>query len=197
MTLATRLDGQAGERWWGPEEGLLQPPHADEVHEAGAGQGSWPAGCATAGVTSRLYADWLPLKEDLHDIVLPQQEAATSIAEWVTEKGAAAAAAGCTVIAEPDPPPGAPTGHMAFGGFNPDAEKAQARMRGVVSPDASGCRLTGLAPMQAEGQSRAQGAAEEGDDEETAVLGAEQARRMGREDMSVKSMRMQKKARHK
>jgi hypothetical protein len=55
--------------------------------------------------------------------------------------------------------------------------------------------------MQAGAQSRAQqgsmGAAQEGDDDEAALPGAELVRRMGHEDLGVKSMRMQKKARHK
>lgn len=32
---------------------------------------------------------------------------------------------GCVLICEPDPPPGALLGRMAFGGFNPEAEKLQ------------------------------------------------------------------------
>ena len=32
---------------------------------------------------------------------------------------------GCVLICEPDPPPGALLGRMAFGGFNLEAEKLQ------------------------------------------------------------------------
>lgn len=42
-------------------------------------------------------------------------------AQWVSEKSQK----GCILIYEPDPPPGALLGHMAFGGFNPETERLQ------------------------------------------------------------------------
>ncbi|BDA44640.1 hypothetical protein COCOBI_06-1170 [Coccomyxa sp. Obi] len=45
----------------------------------------------------------------------------TEDAHWVTE----GSQRGCILICEPDPPPGALMGHMAFGGFNLEAEKLQ------------------------------------------------------------------------
>ena len=61
---------------------------------------------------------------------MTQEAATSSAAEWVAEERAAPA--GCMVISEPDPPPGAATGHMAFGGFKPDADKAQARLHAAA-----------------------------------------------------------------
>lgn len=124
---------------------------------------------------------------------------------------------GCVLICEPDPPPGALLGRMAFGGFNPEAEKLQVfdlnhAITSVtcVNPVALvivrfiifcfscvSLRLDiqfefVLTVTQKEAEGRLE-AAKAGKSDTPIVSDLEMARNLGQKEDKVSSMRMQKK----
>ena len=87
--------------------------------------------CPEEGVHARQQVKGLPL-DALSRMAWMLQEASDD-AQWAVPDGGSRA--GCRVIVEPDPPPGAGSGHMAFGGFNDTgSDKGQVDVASTFCP---------------------------------------------------------------
>ena len=135
-------------------------------------------------------------------------------AQWTAPDGEPSA--GCRVIVEPDPPPGAGSGHMAFGGFNATgADKCQVDFQAnlVVCMPLHAAVLIVRRIMQADtpqpqqqqqykeasrgGKRQRASGSSHGRGDDPIVSDAQLVQHMAHGSSMVQSMRMQKKAKRK